>query len=136
MMTNSRAQQLTGLNAMSAATSGGKVKLFKNNFSPTPDSVAGDFTECDFSGYAPINMSAFGTAYIDSISGQYVADSVAKTFLATSASPFVANTVYGYFITDGTGLNLLGFEKFATPIPVAVPAAGVSADIVAQIGNQ
>jgi hypothetical protein len=107
----------------------GKLRLSKDPaFAPTPQSLIADLTpeECDFSGYtaggygltlsAPVNLS---TTVEGVLAG--------ATAIATTASPFVANNVYGYWVDDGA--NVVLSEAFGAAGPIPIGAAGDFAQV-------
>lgn len=92
-----------------------RIRLYKNNLTPDEDTVYGDMTECDFSGYAQVTPS-FGAASVVSHKGKIV-DSAARNFTHNGGG--TSNTVYGYYVVDSTGTRLLWVERFASPITMA-----------------
>lgn len=103
-------------------TANSYVRLFKNNFTPTPASVFADFTECDFIGYAAVQInSKFGTPY-KVIDGKYQTDSSAFTFTQTSGS---AQTAYGWYLTwyDGVTTTVRKSGVFVSPLSFAPGAS-------------
>jgi len=86
------------------------LKLFKNNLTPDQDTVIGDFTESDFSGYAAADPS-FGAATTVSHKGQ-ILDSSSRDFVHNGGA--TSNTVYGYYLVDSTGTILYWCERFAS----------------------
>ncbi len=83
-----------------------KIKLFKNNVTPSASTVVGDLTEADYAGYTYESLT-WGSATQVSAKGTAVADDVA--FEASSGS----QTIYGYWVTK-TDNTLLWVERFAT----------------------
>lgn len=94
----------------------GYMGLFKNDFTPTPLSVAGDLTPADFSGYS-LSLTVVQPPH--NLTPQRAACQMQQSFIATTASPFVPNTCYGYYIADVTGAILYASERFDVPIPIA-----------------
>jgi len=84
------------------------VHLFKNDYSPSWNSVLADFVESDFDGYAPQNVAQF---FFQGFAGQigYMLALDSNTFLVGSGTtpPQVA---YGYWIQDAAG-DLLWAER-------------------------
>lgn len=88
------------------------VGLFKNNVTVAFATVLADLSEADFDGYAQIGPldwalgSVVGTAWqmIDSTTRQWT----------VSGGTNLPETIYGYFITDGT--YIIACESLATPI--------------------
>ena len=101
--------------------SGAKVRLSTASpFVPSSQAtIAGLETgEADFSGYAaggvaltvqpPVLLSTGCVGSVNPIS-----------FIATVTSPFVANTITGYWVDDGT--NVILMEALPNPIVISVP---------------
>jgi hypothetical protein len=101
------------------------VHLFNNNVAPSPQSVVGSFTETAFSGYAaatptigsPVNTSPNCVAAIGPC-----------TFTAVAATPFVPDTIYGYFV-ESAG-TLIAAEAFATPAQITAPGDFVDIQVL------
>ena len=76
----------------------GFLKLFQNNFTPNFDTVIGDFTEADFTGYAAIEAAGAATVGIDPVTGDLIVVWADGTnFLNTGA---VEQTIYGWYVTN------------------------------------
>jgi len=111
-------------------TSNSYVRLFRNNFTPDPSSVLGDFTECNFTGYAAQQVnSKFGTPY-KVIDGKYQTDSSAFTFTCSSG---LSQDAYGWYLTfyDGATTTVRKSGVFASPITFA-PGGSVNIQISPQ----
>lgn len=80
--------------------------------------VLADFTEADFSGYvdAALTFSA-----VESGGPNSRGISAAAYFAATTATPFVANTIVGIYVTDGTGAVLYGAQAIDPPVQFSAP---------------
>lgn len=109
---------------LAALTDLAKLRLSKDpSFNPTPASTITDLeaNEADYSGYA-----AGGVAVV--LSAPVLLSTVCSgvlfpyTFLATSASPFVPATVYGWWMDDGT--NFIAGERFANSQNAGFAAPG------------
>lgn len=87
----------------------------------TPDTTLADLesSEANFSGYGADTFTL--TVPVQSSTNVEAAIGSA-TFLATAASPFVGNSISGYFITDGT--NLVAAEAFPGGTNIQIAAAG------------
>lgn len=86
------------------------LKLYKNDVTPSASSVAGDFTECDFSGYSSITL-ANGTWAAASTSGGKATSSYGEqTFTSSGGS----QTVYGVYVVGATSGTLYYAERFST----------------------
>lgn len=90
-----------------------RVSLFKNNETVTDDSVIGDFTPADFTGYADVTFNS--TDWDDALEALNLGISVLSfdpTYDSTDATP---QTVYGWvMIDDGTGELICG-QNFDAP---------------------
>jgi len=102
----------------------GKVRLSQDPaFNPTPASTRAGLAagEADYSGYA-----AGGIAYVVpdpvNLDTETQGLQVTVAFVATAANPFVENTIYGWWIDDGT--NVVVAEKFANDATANFGAAG------------
>lgn len=76
-----------------------EMRLFKNNLTPDLDTVVGDFTECDFSGYLAIGLS-WGAV---TINGDDNAEMVALVASFTHDGGATSNNVYGWYLVGGVG---------------------------------
>lgn len=87
----------------------------------TPDTALADLValEANFSGYGADTFTL--TVPVQSSTNVQCAIG-SGTFVATTASPFVGNTITGYFVTDGT--NLVASEAFPLSSPVPIDAVG------------
>lgn len=102
-----------------------KLKLFKNDVTPSHESTPATFTEADFTGYAAItltttswNAGVAGTGTGTALANKASIDYAQQTF--TMGVPGTTNTVYGYFITDNAGTTLYGAERFAASQSMAL----------------
>ena len=92
------------------------VKLAQGTFNPTPDSVPGDFTEADFTGYAAKTVTSWTTPELDP---GPAAKTLGGNLLHWAPSgTTVTNICTGYWIEDANG-DYLGGEQFPAPIPMA-----------------
>lgn len=86
----------------------GKIRLSQDPaYNPTPDStVAGlEAYEADYSGYAAGGIAMVVSAPINA--SQNVQGTMSSVlFKATTATPFVQNSVYGWWVDDGTNVIL------------------------------
>lgn len=102
------------------------VVLYTAGPTPNVNSVIGDFTLATFSGYAGQVATLAGPVTVG-LTTEAMVSSV--LFIATAASPFVANTILGYLITDGAGAYY-GGEQFATPVPIAAAGQYLALELV------
>jgi hypothetical protein len=102
----------------------GTVKLFQNNFTPNKSSLLADFTECDFTGYADVDIADWNDPYVDDEGSVSIVAPIA-TFAATGSA--VTNLAYGwYYVTTG-GALVMG-ERFDEPVNFA--ASGNTLNLV------
>lgn len=92
------------------------LHLFNNNVIPTPDTPLSAFVETAFSGYTvrALTITLGLNLPNNAQGGQSFAIEVAAT-----ASPFVPDTLQGYYVTDSTNAILYASEVFPDPIPMA-----------------
>lgn len=86
--------------------------LYKNNYTPVPNEIITDYVEADFNGYAAVDFDPadFDPAVVlANVAGKTLDHSLDFTH----GSSGIAQTVYGYFITDDAG-DLAWGERFAT----------------------
>lgn len=85
------------------------LRLFQNNILVNPGTPLRDFIECDFNGYAPINLAGLIPAPIKLVDGQYV--------IQFDSPPFGCElgfqTVYGAYISSG--INVKFSQNFSPP---------------------
>lgn len=87
------------------------LKLYKVDYTPVAASVAGDFTEADFTSYSAKTLTR-STWAASSTNGSGKA---ASTYTAQSwTCGSTGNTIYGYFVVGATSGTLIWAEKFAT----------------------
>jgi hypothetical protein len=95
------------------------IHLFKNNFTPTKNSILADFTELtnvDVPGYAASPANWFAGVPHRLPTGAWEApDSLADPSFVATGPPPAPIVVYGFFATDSTDAILLGSGDFTTP---------------------
>ena len=89
------------------------LRLFGNPINPTPATLATDFSESTFAGYAPFSLDGAFGAILSAGTGVYQMASPVLTFTATAPA---VQSVYGWFITSA--VNLLYSASFATPYAI------------------
>lgn len=95
-------------------TSGATLRLFQNNFTPTPLSLVGDFTECNFTGYgAKTALTTWRTWNDADDASQVVDQTIIELFAAGAIS--APQTAYGWYLTDAAGTVLLAWGRFDEP---------------------
>ena len=90
------------------------MKLFKNDFTPTPGTVVGDYTEATYPGYLPgtiVNADWLPVAVAAHVAS--ITNSTKTEFFANNAG-FVSQVIYGYWVEDDSGTYQYG-ERFALP---------------------
>ena len=91
----------------------GTLHLYQNDYTPLTSSVAGDFTECTFSGYAAYDFAAGGQNWPSAgLDGSNNAQSVHTDVEFEHNGGATANDVYGYYMLDGGGDFICG-ERYA-----------------------
>lgn len=107
----------------------GKLKLFKNNFTPNYDNLLADFTEATFPGYAAISAATTPASGIDSLTGNLVV-SWNNGSAFTAGTIVTPETVYGWYITNTAETTCLVAARFDTPIVIDQTGDIISLDPV------
>lgn len=91
------------------------IRLYQNNWVPAATDILADYTEATFAGYTPVIFNDWNPL---SILGTFCSiDAPTKGFAATGGP---ANSIYGYYVTDVTGLILLWAQRDdAAPITMS-----------------
>jgi hypothetical protein len=111
---------LNELLAPAMVAAGYQVGLFVNNHTPAYSDILSTYSEPSMGGYARINL---GTPISGGVAGNI--DTVGfPTVTFTNTGTGLPETVYGYFITDGT--VLIGAELFAVAIVVTSSSQGIN----------
>jgi len=100
-----------------------KAHLFINAIVPTASSIVSNFSEATFTSYAAQTIVWNTPPYINA-NGQ--AEMTGGTLVFVAGSAPTTQTVYGAFVTDSGGTNLLWAERFTIPVPVTVAGDGVT----------
>jgi hypothetical protein len=87
------------------------LRLYGNDFVPTPASVLSNFTESNFTGYNAILLAGKFGPVTKVTDGEYETDSPVFVFVCTSGGP---QLVYGCYISDGA--NLITSINFGSPV--------------------
>lgn len=119
-----------------ALVTGGKVRLSKDpSFRPTPANTIAELAtnETDYSGYAsggvalvvgnPVNLSPSCQGAVTGVQ-----------FLATTATPYVSDQAYGYWVDDGT--NVIMAEAFPAGVIANFAAPGAFLELILQLPMQ
>lgn len=102
------------------------VHLFDSFVSPDPTLVPTDFSECTFTGYVPAAAAPWGMPFINT-NGQAEIDGPALTWSFTAGSG--STLVYGWFMTDAAGTNLLAWCPFQSPVELTPGSPNLSRQI-------
>src|SRR5262245_23926097 len=114
---------ITLCNLLQADIAGADVRLWKaGELVPSMDLTIAECNaaQCDFSGYAFANVTAWLGPYVWPTGGSYI-DSGALTFLVTEDDPQVENSVGGYYIVSPSGEFLVAVGALDSPVPLAKP---------------
>lgn len=130
----SDAAALTELTDTGNYLDGAKAMLFKNDITPSVDSILADLTPADFSGYAMSAAVVWGAPFKDE-NGNLVVRAGSCEFNQTAAT--VTNTVYGWgLVGDPSGTPfLICAERFETPVQMIDSLCGVVVDPVYGFGR-
>lgn len=122
-------QLLISLNATLAefAAIGLELRLFKNNFTPVYGSVIANFTEADFSGYAPVVIGPWNAAGLNVDTA--FSDAVGNPFVFTNSTGAVGNDIYGFFAVE-PGPGKVRFSARAATAPIDMQTAGKTLQVV------
>lgn len=106
MIVTPKVGEITALNSLISAIDT-RFHLYVNDTPLTLDTVLADFVEASFAGYAPIRV----TTWIDAA---WIVDRVATladlaVWECSADGP--PQTVYGYYVVNGTGTSLLWAER-------------------------
>lgn len=94
------------LACMSGALNTYYLCAFTNSHVPVPTDSVGDYSEPAGSWYSRILLNAWGSPYVNA-SNQGEIDETIRTW--TVSGSIVSESIYGYFIVDGSG-NLVWAE--------------------------
>ncbi len=98
---------------------GASLCLFRNNLTPDANTVLGDLTEANFSGYARQTLSAWPNSALSGAIARTTHPD--KTFLHSGGG--VDNDIYGYYVLDSGG-GLLYADRNATGPVSITPGTG------------
>jgi len=126
-------QDLTGLVAVgppAGKLNGAKMGLYKTQIVPSRDTTLSDLTPCDFAGYALSAAITWDVPFLDVNDVATVLGSMVS-FVAGSTPPLNPQSVYGYYIVDAAGTDLLALEAFDAPRGISAPGNTIA--IVPQV---
>ena len=100
------------------------LHLFKPPFNPEVTSTKEEFlaAECDFDGYAPATLTAWGDPILFGTGWATMA--ATQTFRWVAGDDSVTNMVAGTFLVSSAG-DLLTYQVFANPAPMQGPGQAV-----------
>ena len=103
-----------------AELAGSKLKLFQSSLTPTVNTTAADLAaaEADFSGYAEITLTAWGTPYLNPAGGA-ATNSPCGQF-NTADPTTITNNIGGAWVETAGG-DLVIIDQFPDVIPMDAP---------------
>lgn len=104
-----------------------KLKLFKNDVTPTESFTVASLTESTATGYAAKTLTA-GSWTTATVSGTSTTTYAAQTFTYTAAE-----SVYGYYVTSNDDTKLVWVERFADVMNI--PSGGGSVVVTPTLGG-
>lgn len=121
-------EQLEAMIATGGALDGAVLMLYKNDLTPTENTVYADLTPADFTGYAASAPLVWGDPYIDGDSGEWALSCPPVEFRSVDGAPYVPGFAYGAAIVVPGTPNVLkiagrlpdGFYSFGLPDQVMV----------------
>lgn len=133
------AERIVGKKDNGASTTTGNLylRLFKNNLTPSVNTVFADFTECNYTGYEAIPLAAlsWNSATLDS-DDLAVTTYPAQLFTPTGSA--IGNDAYGYYVTSDPELGddrVLFCERFSGARHMNSIAESTGIGLVLRIGN-
>lgn len=111
-----------------------KVSLVMNAFTPGPTLVLADMTVATFVTSTPLHAhDDTPLSYTDPNTGEEIVEANAPIggwHWQATATTNLPQTIYGWFVTDHTGANLLGAELLPTPVTLSAVGQGFDIDAV------
>src|SRR5262249_1883068 len=109
-----------------------KLHLFRNDHVPDETDTLVDYEESTWVGYTPKLLDHWGTPTID-VNNRGRIQHALETFTYTGGGP--AEYVYGYYITDSAGANLVAAERNPDG-PVYVADSGDMVDVIVRLTDR
>lgn len=101
------------------------MRLYQNDWEPSPEDDAGDYVQATFTGYAALNLEDFGASFLN-LDLKAEINGPAHIFSQTGVA--VTNMIYGYYIVNNQ--NALVWAERNEAGPVAMNAAGMQYSVV------
>ncbi len=120
-------QQLLGFVTVTQAGAGesklyqAKIGLFKAQIAPSRDTLLADVTPANYDGYV-LGAAVTWSAVFDALNTLISVRTGATHYQPSGA--VTPNTIYGAYLVDNAGTNLLGCEVFDNPIEMNDAADG------------
>lgn len=102
------------LKATDGDLDGAKIRLFKNDVQPDMDTVIGDLTTADYTGYGDSAELVWGTPYANA---EGAIEMAAGSVEFSPTGDAATCTIYGYAILDSAG-GLFACERLDEPFPM------------------
>ncbi len=102
-----------------------------SNTTPTTATVLGDLTECDFAGYAAVNVTGWTAPSV----AAHVATMTAAPKTFTRSSTGASQNIYGYYVTD-SGSTVLYWAERDGNAPIVVTNLGDSYTVTPAMTEQ
>jgi hypothetical protein len=111
------------------------LALLAAPFQLVPSTPWTQLLEANYSGYTRVTGLTWGPPILQG-DGTMSVVSAQETFVASGASNFVSNVIYGYALIDTSGTpNLILAEMFGVPVPIAAPQDGFAMAIAVNQGS-
>lgn len=92
------------------------VRLFVNDYTPTPDMTPDSFVEASYAGYANSELPAFGGTEQTLQGGAKANTAAVLEWFGPSTGD--GQTIYGYYLTDDPLVHVYGAYRFPVPVPL------------------
>jgi hypothetical protein len=113
---------LSEMVAVGEVLAGCKIHLYANQLIPSQGTLLTMFVEATFTGYVAQSVGAWGAAYIGPDGNAHV---TAPGLQFQATDDVTPNTIYGWYMTNTAGTELVGAANFLTPIPIVAALQAV-----------
>jgi len=96
-----------------------------------PGTVIGDFTECDYDGYAAKTITAWNNPYLDPAGGASIQSGLEQFDYVYATG--ITNNVLGFYLVD-SGSNLFFVGDFTDPIAMAANGDAIPLSLILNYG--